>query len=71
MDAPARGRINAGIDKALPQRRRQMPQGSEIFVISVGFAGEHAMQRMVKIVAPLGIDSEAARFTARDNARIV
>ena len=29
------------------------------------------MQRMVKIIAPLGIDSEAAGFTARDDARIV
>ena len=48
-----------------------MVGSAKILVITLSFARQQGVKRMMKIVAPLGIDVEASLFRRPDEARIV
>src|SRR3569623_2418619 len=71
MAALAEMRVAARVHETLYERRRQVTQPAEIGVIAVAFAGQYGMQRMVKVIAPLGIDAKPAQLAAADDARVI
>ena len=53
------------------ERARQIADAAEPFVVAVAFAGEDRVQRVVEVVAPLRVETEAECFARRDHAWIV
>src|SRR5271154_3273394 len=48
-----------------------MLEGSEVRVVAFGFFGQQRVQGVVKIVAPLGVEREAAAFRRIENFSVI
>src|SRR6202043_2989713 len=64
-------RVDAVVDKGALDGFRQLGERAEIGIVAFALPGEKGEQRVVKIIAPLGIDLIAARLASGDNAGIV
>jgi hypothetical protein len=64
-------RILALIDVTFAQRLGQVLETAEIGVIPGRLAGEEAMHGVVKVIAPMGVQPQAALRDGPDQARIV
>ncbi|MEJ2167040.1 MAG: hypothetical protein P8X90_16035, partial [Desulfobacterales bacterium] len=71
MAAAAITGVPARVNKTLAPAQRQILQSAEILIITGCFPGQEAMQGMVKVVVPLGIQTEAARFPGSNDTGIV
>ena len=63
--------VLSGVDKPAPQRRGEIVERAEILVVAGSFAGQQCMQRVVKVVAPLRIETVAAGIATHHDARII
>ena len=59
------------IDESFPQGLNQLSHPAKIAVITLFLTGQQGMQRMVKVVAPLGIEAEPAQLAGPDYPGIV
>lgn len=59
------------VEEALLADLRQRRQRREVGVIAIRLAGQGDVQRVMEVVAPLGIDAGAATLTRRDQQRVV
>ncbi len=63
--------IFAGVDEAVGIGLGQVGDVAVILIVAVGFAGEQAVQGMVKIVIPVHVQLKAALLAAADEAGVV
>ncbi len=59
------------VDEPLPQSLEQLFESAEITVVALTFTGEDGVQGMMQVVAPLGVQAEAAEIRRADQPRIV
>src|SRR5688572_22573065 len=71
MPASAKCRITAVMDENPLDCFGQIRQRAEIGIVTIALAGEHSMQRMMEIIAPLGVDTVTADLLGADDFRIV
>ena len=67
---PVRG-IVPGVDERLTVGPRQLLQSAEISVIAMSLTGQHRVQGVVEIVAPLSIQSITTGGWGTHDARII
>ncbi len=71
MSPAPEGRIAPVVDEYLLEGLGEIGQRSEVFIISVALSGEHGVQGVVEIVAPLGVHPVAAGLARLNDAGIV
>src|SRR5258708_2563775 len=71
MHPPATLRICAVVDEAAPKALRDLRDRTEVTQVAGRLAGEDGVERVMKIVVPLRVQSIATRFARRDDSRLV
>src|SRR5688572_24214834 len=71
MSPFAKRRITAVIDEYPLDCFAQISHRAEIGIVAVALAGEHSMQSMMEVIAPLGVDTVTADLLRADNSRII
>src|SRR5688572_17833525 len=71
MTPSASHRIAARIYKAFGEGLRHVLEIAEVHIIALALFRQERMQRMVKVVVPLGIQPVAAEFRPADHASVI
>ena len=64
VDAPAVARVLPGVDEPAAQRGRELVEAAEVRVVARPLAGQHGVERVVEVVAPLGVEAVAAELAS-------
>jgi hypothetical protein len=71
VPAVTKARVAAVVDERVRKGLCQVGQRSKVLVIPGAFAGEHGVEGVMKVIAPLGRDAVAADFGRPHHPRVV